>query len=71
MLEGDPTNVGVDERICPPAVKLHLSGEELSAAIVAPIFFRTILSHLENYSSPPKLPIRATPTNLSFLGIKS
>jgi hypothetical protein len=50
--------VSVDERVCSPAIELHLSPEKLPASIFRPLFFRTILSHLENYSNPSKFPIR-------------
>jgi hypothetical protein len=59
-LEGDSADVSVEEGVCAPAVELDLSAEELFAVILRPLFFRTILSHLENYSSPAKLPIRTT-----------
>jgi len=54
-LEGDSADVSVEEGVCAPAVELDLSAEELFAVILRPLFFRTILSHLENYSSPAKL----------------
>lgn len=59
-MEGNSADVGVEEGVCAPAVELDLSAEEFFAVILRPLLFRTILSHLENYSSPAKLSIRTT-----------
>ena len=46
-LEGNPADVGVKEGVCTPAIELELSAEELFAVILCPLFFRTVLSHIE------------------------
>lgn len=47
-LEEDLTDVRIDKRIRAPSVKLHLLLEVIPAVVGRPLFFRVILSHLEN-----------------------
>lgn len=47
-LEEDLADVHIDKRIRAPSVKLYLLLEVIPAVVGRPLFFRVILSHLEN-----------------------
>lgn len=47
-LEEDLADVRIDKRICAPTIELYLLLEVISAVVGRPLFFRVILSHLEN-----------------------